>query len=241
MTNKLYYFEQTTSTFDEAAKIKPKGGDIICAKVQTSGRGRTGREWKSDIGGIYFSLIIEPEMEPDKMQIITIICALGVQKALSAHVKCFVKWPNDIVSEKGQKLCGILSKASLSAGETPLINVGIGINANNYDFGSNLPYASSLKEICGYEVNENKILCDVVECINEYCRKEVDDITKEFSDVCINIGSKVKAIYHKDNCDIEGKCIGIDSDGALLIQKDDSEVVSVNSGEVSVRGIYGYV
>ena len=235
----FYLFDSVTSTFDKAETLPVSNGTVICAKEQTNGRGRLGREWVSQAGGVYFSIILNPKVYAQNLQIYTAICAVGVQRAISKYVPCFIKWPNDIVSEDGKKLCGILTKAKFCDGKTPFINVGIGINANNSVASSALPYASSLKECVKDEIDENALLCDVLLEI-EKCT-EIDDIKKitdEFSKNCITLGRMVKILLPGGES-IKGKCISVDPDGSALIEKDDKSLMKVNSGEVSVRGIYG--
>lgn len=239
--NKLYFFEEVTSTFDAAQNTDVSPGTVVCARVQTGGRGRLGRKWCSSEGGIYFSLILKPAKDAGEIQVITAMCALAVQRTLSKYISCFIKWPNDIVSQNGKKLCGILSKAKISGDEVMYINAGIGINANISDFDSSLPHASSLKLLTGSEVNENEILCEVLREIDICIKMTPSEVMKSFEKVCITIGSQIKLEYHCGGKSIEGKCTGIEPDGSLIIQTDDAEALRVNSGEVSVRGIYDYV
>lgn len=236
---KLYFFDTVSSTFDACEKLDVCHGAVVCAKTQTSGCGRMGRQWQSDMGGIYFSLIIKPDTKAEDLQLYTTICALGVQRGIAKFVPCCIKWPNDIVSKKGKKLCGILTKIKFSSCECDYINVGIGINANNSAFAPELKYASSLGAYTGGRVDENAVLCEVL-CEIEKCLKEKDmgKIADEYAKVCITLGSKVRAIYASGE-ETQGVCIAIENDGSITIQKDDMSLVNVNSGEVSVRGIYG--
>lgn len=234
----LHFFDSVTSTFDAADKLSVNHGTLICAKRQTKGRGRMGRSWLSGEGGIYFTLVISPHTDAGNMQIYTSVCALGVYRAISKLVPCGIKWPNDIVSTDGKKLCGILTKARLSGGRCQYISVGVGINANNSPTSPDLPYASSIGAICGSCIDENALLCDVMLEIENCLALENPRVIAEFSKVCITLGSKVRAIY-ADGSQIIGKCVQIEHDGSLTIQTNDKTLVNINSGEVSVRGIYG--
>lgn len=237
----LYFFEKTTSTFDEADKIEKENGAVICARIQTNGRGRLGRNWESQTGGIYFSVILKPDVNMDKVHIMTSLCAVGVQKAISKYTPCKIKWPNDIVSNNGKKLCGILTKLQYNGhNDECYINVGIGINANTRDFDDELKYASSIKIINGHDIDENKLLC---ECLYEIEKsvdvKNISITMEEYKKNCLTLGSRVRILYVHDEKTDTGKCIDLLSDGSLIVLKDDGEVINVNSGEVSVRGIYG--
>ena len=235
----VHFFESVTSTFDEADKLSVRHGTLICAKRQTNGRGRLGRQWLSQRGGIYLSLIICPRDDVTSLQVYTAICALGVQRAISSLVPCSIKWPNDIVSSQSKKLCGILCKAKFAGDECEYINVGIGINANNHPQSSELMYASSVSECALCEINENAliadVLCQIESCINA---DDTDALMQEFAKVCLTIGSDIRVIYPNGN-ELRGRCTGLGNDGAIMVSTNDGTTIEVNSGEVSVRGIYG--
>lgn len=236
----FYFFEKTTSTFDEAEKISKKNGTVILAKAQTNGRGRLGRQWESNKGGIYFSVILKPEFSGDNLHIITPLCAVAIERAISKYTPCKIKWPNDIVSDSGKKLCGILSKLQTDKNGDCYINVGIGINANNENFDKSLKYASSIKLVSGSEINENELLCSCLFELEKCCNfKNTDIIMKEYKEKCLTLKSRVKIISIKHNKTTTGLCMDITPEGALVVKKDDGETICVNSGEVSVRGIYG--
>jgi len=235
----LRFFDTVTSTFDVAEKLQVSDGTVICAKAQTNGRGRLGRTWQSEQGGIYFSLILANRFTPEKLQLMTILCALGVQIGLSGYISCKIKWPNDIITENGMKLCGILTKLRSGDGCSDYINVGIGINANTTDFDSELRYATSVRLQKGHKVDENKILCSVLEAIEGCLDMSEEEIIGQYTQNCITAESRVRVIFAGDSGEFTGKCIGINSDGSLNIQKNDGKLISVNSGEVSVRGVYG--
>ena len=237
---KFYFFESTTSTFDEADALPKDNGAVICARIQTSGRGRLGRQWQSQSGGIYFSVILKPDMDMDKVAVMTSLCAVGVQRAIGKIMPCKIKWPNDIVSEDGKKLCGILTKIQSGANGEWCINVGIGINANTKGFDDELVYASSLGIITGNEIDENCLLCSCLEEIE----KSVDmnflkDTMADYRRKSITLGKRVRIIYTQGDKEVIGLCTDIADDGTLVVKKDDGECINVNSGEVSVRGIYG--
>ena len=235
----ILHFDKVTSTFDKAKEVELTDGLVIVAKEQTEGKGRLGREWKSGKGGLYFSIILSTKHFMPDLQFSTVVCALGVQKAIGNFVECQIKWPNDIVSKDGKKLCGILAKTIFTDGNSDYVNVGIGINANNSPHSKDLPYAMSMKDITSSEIDENRLMCDVFECIEEGIMSDKSKILDEYSRKCITVGSFVRAIYAETGECFTGLCTGINDDGSVNIQKDNSDIITVNSGEVSVRGIYG--
>jgi len=234
---RLYFYKDTTSTFDRLSELSEKEGALVVASKQTSGRGRLGRRWSSDIGGIYFSFALPPE-NADNAPFITLTCALAVQRALSKYIPCEIKWPNDIVSS-GKKLCGILTKSTLSNGKIDNILVGIGINANISKFPEELIYASSIKLLTGKDVDENNLLYEVIKELDFFCfNQKRESILENYKKVCANIGKTVTIHYTDSRGDIKGVCSDILSDGTMNVITDDGNTVNVNSGEVSVKGIY---
>lgn len=236
----FHLFEKTSSTFDAANEIPVRNGTVICARKQTKGRGRLGRSWESEEGGIYFSLILIPDISFDEVQIMTALCAVGIRKALSSFLPCKIKWPNDIVSDDGKKICGILTKLRYDGNDKAIINVGIGINANTKKFDESLKYASSISLITGKDVNENLVLCRVLEEIERSCNLEnTSETMEEYKRECVTLGKRVRVLYADSEKNITGLCKEINSDASLTIETDDGESITVSSGEVSVRGIYG--
>ncbi len=232
----LYFYESVTSTFDVSESLNLNHGTLIVAKQQTNGRGREKRQWASPFGGIYFSLILLAERE--NIGSYTAICALSVQKAIEKIMPCLIKWPNDIITKDGKKVCGILTKAKFINGSPEFINVGIGINANSSVSGDALPYAVSISDVTGEDVDENQLLADIVLKIENYLEKSDDSIREEFEKVCKTVGSHVRVIY-PDEREIKGKCTKILGGFELELITDEGKTVSINSGEASVRGIYG--
>ena len=236
----FHFFEETTSTFDAADGIDIKNGSVICARKQTNGRGRLGRSWESEKGGIYFSVILMPDFEFDKVQIMTALCAVGIRRALSLFLPCSIKWPNDIVSKDGKKICGILTKLKFTHEGKPIVNIGIGINANTKKFDDELKYASSISLITGKDIDENFALCKVLEEIEKCTSFEnLSETIKEYKKECVTLGKRVRVLYATGGESVTGLCESIEDDGSLTVKTDDGRLLNVNSGEVSVRGIYG--
>ena len=112
------------------------------------------------------------------------------------------------------------------------------INKENFD--KSLKYASSIQLITGIEVNENELLCSVLKEIENCCEKQnMQKTMEEFKEKCLTLGRRVKIIDLKTNSAEFGLCTDIKNDGRLVVKKDTGEIICVNSGEVSVRGIYG--
>lgn len=231
----IYFFPKLTSTFDKIREFELTEGLTVVCSSQSAGCGRLGRSWQSDVGGVYFTFALTPPFMDFEIPFITIVCALGVCRALSRYLPCLVKWPNDIVSD-GRKLCGILSKNIIKGGKTEAILVGIGINVNNHFSEKELPYASSLADLTGKEHDENRILIEVLGSIDRIyreCTKE--QILHMYKEKCVNLGKEV-TLSSQDG-EIRGVCTDILPDGSMNV-KTDKGVLNVHSGEVSVKGIY---
>ncbi len=237
--SRLVYCDTVTSTFDTLAGLEPSEGLTVLAAHQTNGRGRLGRSWASNEGGIYFSFLLLPPIEAETAPFITLICALGVYRALSRYAKCGIKWPNDIVSD-GKKLCGILTKTNLCESDIESVAVGIGVNANITSFAKELTNATSLKLICKKDIDENKLFAEIInEIDNAYYHMKRSEVLAEYKKACVNLLSEV-AVHFKDGREtVRGTCTDILPDGSINVDLGD-KTINVNSGEVSVRGIYGY-
>lgn len=238
IAGELFFFDTVTSTFDKLSELSPKEGLTVLAAHQTNGRGRLGRSWESAGGGIYFSFLLLPPIDTQTSPFITLICALGVYRALSKYISCGIKWPNDIVSG-GKKVCGILTKTSLCENEIESVAVGIGVNANNTVFDKSLEHASSVRLISGKSVDENRLFAEIVSEIDfAYYHMPRSEVLEEYKSACVNLGREVTAHYTDSRGDVKGICTDILPDGSMNIISD-GKTVNVNSGEVSVKGIYG--
>ena len=161
-----------------------------------------------------------------------------------------IKWPNDIVLEK-KKICGILTEMSSEMNYVNYAVIGIGINVNDDDIPDELrKNASSIYLETGKMTNRNKLTAKVVEKFDEYYKKflqtnDLSQVVDEYNSMLISMDSEVKVLYGMaETADPKeeetGIARGIDKDGALLVETKDG-IKSIVSGEVSVRGLYGYV
>ena len=223
------------------------------ADEQTNGKGRRGRKWCSKKGAnIFMTLLIRPKTEPKHLSGITLLAAMSVTGAIKdvcgADTK--IKWPNDIVLEK-KKICGILTEMSSEMNYVNYAVIGIGINVNDDDIPDELrKNASSIYLETGKMTNRNKLTAKVVEKFDEYYKKflETNDLSQvvdKYNSMLISMDSEVKVLYGMaETADPKeeetGIARGIDKDGALLVETKDG-IKSIVSGEVSVRGLYGYV
>ena len=247
----LYFFEEIDSTNTKAKQLEETGdssGTLVVSNMQTSGKGRRGRHWDSPSDtGVFMTLILKPNMNPSKASMLTLVMALAVVKACNEIVEsssCYIKWPNDIVLNN-KKICGILTEMSAEMDYINHIVIGIGINANVASFPEELKEkATSIKIENENEVKRalliNRILVHFEQEYETFMQnKSLKEQLQEYNKFLINKDKEVTIIEHSNQ--YQGVALGIDEAGELLVKKEDGKIEAVYAGEVSVRGIYGYV
>lgn len=247
----IIYFNTINSTSNKAkelAGLDYPEGTVIISEEQTKGRGRLGRNWVSpQFKGIWMSLILKPDIEPRNASKITQIGAAAVCTAIrQMGIEAYIKWPNDIVLNN-KKLCGILTEMSGEINKVNYIIMGIGINVNIEK--DELPkeildIATSIKIENGIDIKRKELVGNILNNFENLYEDFVKNNTLEKSiDICrecsILIGKEVKIINKKK--DIKVQVLDLDSDGRLIVKYDDGKIGNIISGEVSVRGLYGYV
>jgi len=247
---KVFFEEETGSTNVDARLFAERGaehGSLVVANIQNGGKGRRGRSWHSSKGcSIAMSMILKPELETECASMITLIQAMATAKAIEevCGLKAQIKWPNDIlVNEK--KVCGILTEMNLEMMEISSIIVGTGINVNQEVFPEEISnIATSLKIEKKRTQSRADLIERICELFEEYFElflesKDLSSILEEYNSHLINLGRQVKVLDPQH--EFTGEALGIAKSGELLVKKENKEVVKVYAGEVSVRGIYGYV
>ncbi len=214
---KVYHFQELPSTMDVARKLAQKGETaLVIAETQTHGKGRLGRNWHSDKGGIYFSLILRPHVYPASAHLLCLMTAICVAKAIRHlyGLKAKLKWPNDVLIG-GKKVCGILAEMEAEMDMVKYINLGVGINANN-----NISYyantAVSLKELLSKEVNRKALLIEVLNQIKYHLGQPEEKLTQLWTQLSDTLGKKVRVIAPRQI--FEGEAISLDTDGALIVK-----------------------
>jgi BirA family biotin operon repressor/biotin-[acetyl-CoA-carboxylase] ligase len=217
----IIHLSEIDSTNDYAKKLAKEGkiNFVVLADKQNSGKGRWGRVWYSDEGGLYFSMVLDSKLYNPK--VVNLLVPISTIETLKNYVdkEIGIKFPNDImvkVNGSYKKLGGILVELT----EDYMI-IGIGINVNNQIRNEIREIAISLKEIVGREVDKVKIFNDFLKTFENYLEKlknkEIDDyeILKKYKKYSITIGKYVK-IFLSNNEVIAGKVYDIDFDGVVL-------------------------
>lgn len=250
VAKEVLYFDTIDSTNTKAQELAEKGyqsGTLVVADKQESGKGRRGRSWVSPSGtGIFMTLMIKPDINPNNASMLTLVAALAVAKAITSVTgeKALIKWPNDIVVN-GKKVCGILTEMNAQFDYINHIVVGIGINVHNESFPEEISQmASSLMiEAGGKRFHRAQIIAETMSYFEQYYdtflkTQDLSALVREYDKLLVNRNKSVRVLDPKEPFD--GKAMGITPKGELIVDTWESRKL-VSSGEVSVRGIYGYV
>ena len=245
----IFYYDVTESTNTRVKELIEDGhpsGVLAVSNQQTAGKGRRGRSWESPAGaGIFMSLALKPEINPNNASMLTLVTALAVSKAitnLTGH-EALIKWPNDIVMN-GKKICGILTEMSAQFDYINNIVIGIGINVHKQIFPDDIvDKATTIDEECGQFIRRAELIEEIWEQFEKYYSifLETEDLSamvREYNGLLVSMNKQVKVLDPKEP--FEGKAMGITPRGELIVDTWESRKL-VSSGEVSVRGIYGYV
>lgn len=250
VAKEVLYFDTIDSTNTKAQELAEKGypsGTLVVADKQESGKGRRGRSWVSPSGtGIFMTLMIKPDINPNNASMLTLVAALAVAKAITSVTgeEALIKWPNDIVVNS-KKVCGILTEMNAQFDYINHIVVGIGINVHNESFPEEISQmASSLMiEAGGKRFHRAQIIAETMSYFEQYYdtflkTQDLSALVREYDELLVNRNKSVRVLDPKEPFD--GKAMGITPKGELIVDTWESRKL-VSSGEVSVRGIYGYV
>lgn len=248
---KIQYFDNITSTNDVLKQLAAQGapeGTSLIAGSQSGGRGRMGRSFLSPPeAGIYMSVLLRPQRSP--LELMHLTCAAGCAACDAIEqtigLRPGIKWTNDIVYD-GRKLAGILVEMGLSNdGMVSYAVIGIGINCNQtpQDFPPELrSFAGSLRMAGGKSVDRALVAAKMLDAfvqMNQQLLKRKPEILERYRLDCVTIGKAVRVIRGEGSR--PGTALDVDEAGALVVRYADGTIEHVNSGEVSVRGLYGYV
>lgn len=248
---------ETDSTNTQAKRLAEEEaphGTLICAERQTGGKGRRGRNWSSPSGeAIYMSLLLRPSIHPAHTSMLTIVMGLAAARACNEILqnrlggdapRVQVKWPNDLVLG-GRKLAGILTELSTEIDYINYVVIGVGINVNTQRFPEEISStAVSLYMAAGEKFSRAELTACCMKhfeiCYDKFLEKEsLEDLREEYESLLVNTGRQVRVL--DPGKEYTGTALGIDQEGELLVECGDGQVKVVYAGEVSVRGIYGYV
>lgn len=249
IASQVVYFDETDSTNTQAklaAEQGEKDGTLFVADVQTAGKGRRGRSWVSPQGtGIWMTLLLRPKCPPDCASQLTLVAAMAVSQAIRkvTGLEAKIKWPNDVVVHS-KKVCGILTEMSAEEDYVNHVVIGIGINVNMCEFPPEIAEtATSLKIELGKSVVRSTVIAEFAAAFEKYYAEynktyDLSRLCEEYNDNLVNAGRKVRVLGENE---YNATAIGINDTGELIVIDEDGKRQYIRSGEVSVRGIYGYV
>lgn len=244
------YEVQMTSTnlvAKEMARAGAAHGSLAVCDDQTAGRGRLQRQWETPAGlALTQSMVLRPNLKPEEAQLITLAAAVASAQAIEdvcPELKVGIKWPNDGVI--GNKKCvGVLCEMGLDGGRLGYVIPGVGINVNQPSFlGELADKATSMKIEAGREVDRWAVLRAYLQRMEEAVeaveKQGLDGIAEEYIRRSVTIGREVRVIAPEE--EYVAKAHGIDETGALLVTDEQGRERRVLCGDVSVRGLMGYV
>lgn len=246
----LIYLEETDSTNLRAMQFGAEGaahGTLIVTSKQSQGKGRRGRNWESPAGkNIYMSLLLRPEFLAVQAPMLTLLMAYSVAEALKdcEQIEVQIKWPNDLILNK-KKICGILTEMSMREMDIDYVVIGVGINVNMEKIPQELEKsATSLRIETGRELFREALIAGIMNKFEQNYRKfceagDLSPIQDGYNRILVNIGKEVRIL--EPGKEYNAKAHGIDRLGELQVEREDGRRESIFAGEVSVRGIYGYV
>ncbi len=256
----VIFKKETGSTNDDIMAMADQGapqGTLAVTVCQHAGKGRRGRVWLSpDVGNVYMSILLRPQMDASRAPMLTLIMALAVYEALQDmpydrnKVRFGIKWPNDVVVSVDdgpyKKTCGILTEMRMEEREIRDVTVGIGLNVNMTEFPEEIKEtATSFALALGHPVRRAQFVADIWRHFENDCDVflrdgDLEGLRPAYEAGLVNIGRAVRVLDPKG--EYTGSAKGITADGELIVIPDgQKDPVYVGNGEISVRGVMGYV
>ena len=229
----IHYYPEVSSTMDTAKELVRKNCPdftVVIAGRQTKGRGRLKRQWLSDDGGLYFTMVLRPEIPvvmSSRVNFLASLTLAGVLRELF-RIDAAVKWPNDILVD-GHKIAGMLSELEAETDRVFFISIGIGINVNN-DPSEVEPGASSLRKITGREISKKMLLARFLDEFEKRLQKvEFENVISEWKKYTVTLNRQVKIVTYQGIS--EGLAIDVEPDGALVLELSDGTRKKVIYGD----------
>jgi biotin-[acetyl-CoA-carboxylase] ligase BirA-like protein len=242
---RIFFTHEIDSTNECAkrlAKLGAKEGTVAVAEIQSAGSGRLGREWFSPMGGLWFSVVLRPEMSASKTAGLVFAAGLAVAEALEeAYGLCVeTKWPNDVLVGR-RKISGILCEMSTRGENVSYVVVGIGINVN-FNVAKALPQTlrgttASVQGLLGRKVRAGDLFRAVLEKLEEtydlYVKEGIAPILETWKRLATFLGREVEVV--SDDEKLRGVALDIDAEGRLVLKLQDGSLKTFVAGDVSLN------
>lgn len=243
-------YREIDSTNTQAQRMAREGageGLVVVSDKQTAGKGRRGRTWESPEGvNLYFSILLRPDISTKEAPMLTLVMAYSAAKVIKEELDLPVqiKWPNDLILD-GKKICGMLTEMELGSEGISNVVVGVGINVNTRSFPEELKEkATSIYLVTGQETEREPLLNGILE---EFGRQyeafiragDLSGLVDAYNEMLVNRDREVLVLDPEG--EYSARALSMNSVGELLVRRPDGKVEAIYAGEVSVRGVYGYV
>jgi len=222
---RIDFFPEIDSTMRAAAGLP--AGSVVLADRQTAGQGRHGHTWHSEpSNGIYCSIVLEPA------PVLTLALGIAVVEAIAQayDIVCDIRWPNDLMLD-GRKVAGILVQL---AGTQAI--AGLGINVNHTLFPPELETeATSLCIHEGRRLSRERLLLHLLPAVDSVVREDKETILALFAKASSYVAGR-RVTVHQPGGDIRGTTAGLNSDGYLILRRDDGTDTLILAGGVRAAG-----
>ena len=242
------FLSEIDSTNQEAKRIALTNTDcegIVIAEKQTLGKGRLGRVWTSEKkAGLWMSLLLRPNVLPDAASSITLVAATAMCEAIEkiTGLSVGIKWPNDLVIN-GKKVCGILTEMSAELNQLHYVVLGIGVNLKQTAFDAELKEKATSLLLEGVDIDRKILLSTFLDRFffyyDQFESHQLKDVMTYHKSHSVTMNREV-VIISKDNQRF-AQAIDLDENGSLIVINENGEKETIFFGEVSVRGINGYI
>ena len=247
---RIHLFNELDSTNEEAKRCAARGepdGSLFVSDRQIRGKGRRGREWISPPGkDLFVSLLYRPDIPMESASMVTLVtalaCALTIEKCTGARP--VIKWPNDVVVGN-KKVVGILTEMGVEIDHIDYLVIGIGFNLNRSNFDDTISdMATSLKKETGKSVNRAEFLAEFLKTFRPMYSVFLESLSmkpflEDYNRRLVNRDRQIRILKKGRSVICLSK--GINEQGGLMVEDEKGESMEIRSGEVSVRGLYGYV
>lgn len=236
---KLLVFQSLDSTNLTAKGLARDGaeeGTVILAQTQRKGRGRFDRRWQSPHGGVYVSLILRPQIDPEKVSLLPIGAALVVAKTIESYgLHPTIKWPND-VRVNAKKIAGILLESEIKGHILDYVIIGIGINVNidprMLSDDIHLRSTSLISEIgttVEYFEFLRRFFKEFSDFYHRFTKKQYKTIIEEWKSYSDTLGKVIR--IQTPVASIQGTAIDVDQSGFLLLKTEKGYIQKILSGD----------
>ncbi len=232
--DRIHYRSEVASTMDVARDLARKGCPaftVAAAGRQSRGRGRLDRSWASEDGGLYFTVVVRPEIPPLLVSRVNFCASLCLAESLREGfgVPAEVKWPNDILVDE-RKLVGMLSEMETRADLVSFVNIGIGVNVNN-DPRPVEPRAVSMAGLLGRKVSRRDLLAAFLDRFEARLGRDpaLDEVIENWKRYAVTLGRRVRVATVREV--VEGTAVDVDENGALLLTSPDGTRKKIVHGD----------